>query len=107
MRPRRLSMTAFGPFAKQEVICFDDLGDDPLFLIHGPTGAGKTSILDAICFALTGVRYASVPGWDDRRQARHQEDHLHQERGGRRFDPDRAGDQQGHGDVAQDHRRLR
>ena len=55
MRPRRLRMSAFGPFAGTEVVRFDDLGDDPLFLIHGPTGAGKTSILDAIAFALYGV----------------------------------------------------
>ena len=54
MRPRRLAMKAFGPFADREVIRFDDLGEDPLFLIHGPTGAGKTTILDAICFALYG-----------------------------------------------------
>ena len=54
MRPIRLSMSAFGPFAKVEEIIFSDLGDNPLFLINGPTGAGKSTILDAICFALYG-----------------------------------------------------
>jgi exonuclease SbcC len=47
-------MTAFGPFAKTETIEFDKLGDNPLFLINGPTGSGKTTILDGICFALYG-----------------------------------------------------
>ena len=47
-------MSAFGPFSGTEVIDFTRLGDAPLFLINGPTGAGKTCILDAICFALYG-----------------------------------------------------
>ncbi|KOO11732.1 hypothetical protein AKJ18_27610, partial [Vibrio xuii] len=47
-------MQAFGPFATKEVIDFTHLGSNPLFLINGPTGSGKTSILDAICFALYG-----------------------------------------------------
>lgn len=54
MRPIHLSMTAFGPFAGNEEIHFEDLGSNPLFLINGPTGSGKTTILDAICFALYG-----------------------------------------------------
>ncbi len=54
MRPLKLSMSAFGPFVGTEVIDFTCLGDNPLFLLNGPTGAGKTSILDAICFALYG-----------------------------------------------------
>lgn len=54
MRPLHLRMTAFGPFAKQEQIDFTELGDNPLFLINGPTGSGKTTILDAICFVLYG-----------------------------------------------------
>ncbi len=47
-------MTAFGPFANVQVIDFTLLGKNTLFLINGPTGAGKTTILDAICFALYG-----------------------------------------------------
>lgn len=54
MRPIRLRMAAFGPFAGVEEIDFSELGDNPLFLINGPTGSGKSSILDAICFALYG-----------------------------------------------------
>ncbi|CAE6945009.1 COG0419 ATPase involved in DNA repair [Vibrio sp. B1FLJ16] len=54
MKPIKLTMQAFGPFAKTETIEFEKLGNNPLFLINGPTGSGKTSILDAICFALYG-----------------------------------------------------
>ncbi len=54
MQPVKLAMTAFGPFPGSEVIDFTRLGENPLFLINGPTGAGKTTILDAICFALYG-----------------------------------------------------
>jgi DNA repair protein SbcC/Rad50 len=54
MRPLKLVMEAFGPFAEREVVNFGSLGDAPLFLINGPTGAGKTMLLDGICFALYG-----------------------------------------------------
>ncbi|AIA73489.1 chromosome segregation protein SMC [Halomonas campaniensis] len=54
MTPLTLTMQAFGPFAGSETIDFTALGKSPLFLINGPTGAGKSSILDAICFALYG-----------------------------------------------------
>ena len=54
MRPLRLAMSAFGPFASTQEVDFSALGTNPLFLINGPTGAGKTTILDAICFALYG-----------------------------------------------------
>jgi len=56
VRPHRLRVTAFGAFAGQETVVFDDL--DGLFLLHGETGAGKTTLLDAIAFAL----YGRVPG---------------------------------------------
>ena len=58
VRLHRLSLTAFGPFAGTVDIDFDAISSAGLFLIRGATGAGKTSILDAICFAL----YADVPG---------------------------------------------
>ncbi|WP_180357993.1 AAA family ATPase [Streptomyces sp. NP160] len=58
MRLHRLSVTAFGPFAGSEQVDFDALSADGLFLLHGRTGAGKTSVLDAVCFAL----YGAVPG---------------------------------------------
>ncbi len=54
MRPLHLHMKAFGPYAAVQEVDFRDLGEQTFFLIHGPTGAGKSSILDAICFALYG-----------------------------------------------------
>ncbi|MFH9753218.1 AAA family ATPase [Streptomyces griseus] len=58
MRLHRLSITAFGPFGATQEVDFDALSSAGLFLLHGPTGAGKTSVLDAVCFAL----YGAVPG---------------------------------------------
>ncbi|WP_345473927.1 SMC family ATPase [Glutamicibacter ectropisis] len=58
MRIHKLQIQAFGPFAHSEEIDFDELADGGLFLLDGPTGAGKSSILDAICYAL----YGSLPG---------------------------------------------
>jgi exonuclease SbcC len=55
MKPLQLTLQAFGPFATTEHIDFCLLGSNPLFLINGPTGAGKSSILDGICFALYGA----------------------------------------------------
>lgn len=54
MKPLKIVMTAFGPYAEEQVIDFTLLEDNTFFLVHGPTGAGKSSILDAICFALYG-----------------------------------------------------
>ncbi len=54
MRPIQLTMTAFGPYKQREVIDFSDLGDHRIFAISGNTGAGKTTIFDAICYALYG-----------------------------------------------------
>lgn len=54
MRPTKLIMQAFGPYKNKEVIDFTRLGDRNLFLITGNTGAGKTSIFDAIAYALYG-----------------------------------------------------
>jgi exonuclease SbcC len=58
MRLHRLSLTAFGPFAGRVDVDLDTVADGGIFLIRGATGAGKTSLLDAICYAL----YADVPG---------------------------------------------
>ena len=58
MRIHELTIEAFGPFVERQVVDFDALSSSGLFLVHGPTGAGKTSVLDAICFAL----FANVPG---------------------------------------------
>ena len=54
MRPLKLTISAFGPYAETQVIDFTELKNRNIFLIHGPTGAGKTTILDAISFALYG-----------------------------------------------------
>ena len=67
MTPIQLSFTAFGPFPKNEVINFKSLGKNPLFLINGPTGAGKTTILDAMCFALYGKTTGDERGGDQMR----------------------------------------
>ena len=54
MKPRQLVMSAFGPYAGEVRLDFSALGKERLFLICGPTGAGKTTILDAMCYALYG-----------------------------------------------------
>ncbi|POZ89438.1 MULTISPECIES: AAA family ATPase [Petrotoga] len=54
MRPIKLKFQAFGPFLEEQEIDFIKLRNDTLFLITGPTGAGKTTIFDAICYALYG-----------------------------------------------------
>ena len=63
MRLHRLSVTAFGPFVDTAEVDFDELSAAGLFLLSGATGAGKSSVLDAVCFAL----YGAVPG--DRQDA--------------------------------------
>src|SRR3546814_17863295 len=58
MRLHHLSITAFGPFAETVEVDFDELSAAGLFLLSGATGSGKTSVLDAVCFAIFG----DVPG---------------------------------------------
>ncbi|GAA3895261.1 SMC family ATPase [Leifsonia kafniensis] len=60
MKIKRLRIAGFGPYKDEQLIDFERFDDDGIFLITGKTGAGKSSILDAICFAL----YASVPRYD-------------------------------------------
>ena len=63
MRPVRLEMNGFAAFREPAVVDFT--GAD-YFALVGPTGAGKSTVVDALCFAL----YGSVPRWDDRRAVR-------------------------------------
>jgi exonuclease SbcC len=58
MRPNQLVIEAFGPYATRAEVDFDALADTRLFVVSGPTGAGKTSIFDAMCWAL----YGELPG---------------------------------------------
>ena len=61
MRIHRLEIEGFGPFRDIQVVDFDAFAGDGIFLIGGKTGAGKSSILDAVCFAL----YGGVPRYED------------------------------------------
>ena len=60
MRPLKLVMSAFGPYAGQTVIDFSKLGEQGLYLITGDTGAGKTVIFDAVSYALYGQTSGGV-----------------------------------------------
>src|SRR5690242_6276674 len=64
MRPLRLDLQGFTVFRDPTTV---DFTDADFFALVGPTGAGKSSVLDAICFAL----YGTVPRWDDRRSIEH------------------------------------
>ncbi len=55
MRPLKLTMEAFGAYKKRETIDFTELGTERIFVISGKTGAGKSTIFDAISFAIFGV----------------------------------------------------
>ncbi|MFE9424890.1 AAA family ATPase [Kitasatospora sp. NPDC006697] len=70
MRLHQLTVTAFGPFAGREQVDFDALSAGGLFLLRGATGAGKSSLLDAVCYAL----YGELPG--TRRANRMRSDHA-------------------------------
>jgi DNA repair protein SbcC/Rad50 len=64
VRIKQLTICGFGPYKNEQTVDFDAFRDDGLFLISGKTGAGKSSILDAICYAL----YGSIPRYESTQQ---------------------------------------
>lgn len=72
MKINRVTATGFGPFKSQQVVDFDAFDAEGLFLISGKTGAGKSSILDAVTFAL----YGTTPRYEGKSEARYRSDHI-------------------------------
>ena len=70
MRPLKLVMSAFGPYGGETVVDFEQLGTRGLYLICGDTGAGKTTIFDAISYALYGEVSAADTSKREPRQLR-------------------------------------
>lgn len=69
MRPLKLTMQGFGSYIQRNAVDFQRLGKNGLFLITGATGGGKTTILDAICFALYCRATGGRRSWEQMRSA--------------------------------------
>lgn len=67
MKPIKLTLSGFGPYADVEVIEFNQLGEQGIYLITGDTGAGKTTIFDGIIFALYGEASGTIRSVDSLR----------------------------------------
>lgn len=76
MKPIQLSMTAFGPYPHEEIIDFEALKGRYLFLITGPTGSGKTTLFDAMSYAIYGESSGSMRPSDSFRSQFATEDEL-------------------------------
>lgn len=74
MKPIKLIMEGFGSYIKRTEIDFTAFGDNALFLITGSTGGGKTTILDAVCFALYGKATGGLRSWEQMRSIGADED---------------------------------
>ncbi len=61
MRPLRLLLDGFGTYRNETEIDFTDV---EFFALVGPTGSGKSTVIDALCFAL----YGTVPRWDNEKE---------------------------------------
>ncbi|MDO8122213.1 SMC family ATPase [Isoptericola sp. b490] len=70
MRLVRMSLGALGPFPGEHTVDFDELGASGLFLLEGATGAGKSTLIDAVVFALYG-KVASAGASEDRLRSAH------------------------------------
>lgn len=77
MKPIRLIMNAFGPYKGKEIVDFSELGEHRLFSISGNTGAGKTTIFDAICYALYGEASGEERSDTVMLRSHFAEDHVH------------------------------
>ena len=76
MRPLRVVMQAFGPYAGEQTLDFAELRGASFFLITGPTGSGKTTVLDAMSFALYGVTSGGPENEGGRSGASMRSDHA-------------------------------
>ena len=88
MKPISLTIEAFGPYRDSVTLDFNELQNHSMFLISGPTGAGKTSILDAMVYALYGETSGEVRKTDAIRSSIHRSGRGREIRRGIRKEPE-------------------